>query len=61
MLEPILALRGLPLKAMYSTRDVAVLFDVSVRAIQSRISTGQLPYRDLPGRAKFLPQDLETT
>ncbi len=59
LLEGILAIKGLPLQPMYTTNDVAKIFNVSVRAIQNRISSGQLIPRDLPGRAKFLPQDLE--
>ena len=59
LLEETLALRQMSLKPFYSIQDVAVLFDVTVRAIQSRVASGQLPSRDLPGRAKFLPVDLE--
>jgi hypothetical protein len=59
LLEEILAIKGLPLQPMYTTKDVAKLFNVSARAIQNRIASGQLIPRDLPGRAKFLPQDLE--
>lgn len=59
LLEEVLALRQMTLQPMYTIRDVAKLFDVSVRAIQARVSSGQLPSRDLPGRAKFLPVDLE--
>jgi Helix-turn-helix domain len=49
----------MPLRPMYTIRDVAALFGVSVRAIQTRVTSGQLPSRNLPGRAKFLPADLE--
>lgn len=59
LLEEILALRGLSLKPMFTTRDVAVIFGVSTRAIQLRMANGHLASRDLPGRAKCLPQDLE--
>jgi len=59
LLEEVLALRQIPLQAMYTIRDVAALFGVTVRAIQSRVASGQLPSRDLPGHAKFLPTDLE--
>ena len=59
LLEEILALRQMTLQPMYTIRDVATLFGVSVRAIQSRVASGQLPSRDLPGRAKFLSADLE--
>jgi hypothetical protein len=59
LLAAILAIQNLPLKPMYTNRDVAQLFDVCVRAIQNWISAGRLIPRDLPGRWKFFPQDLE--
>lgn len=59
LLEEILALRQMMLQPMYTSRDVAKFFGVSVRSIQSRVASGQLATRDLPGRAKFLPCDLE--
>ena len=59
LLEQILKILGQPLQPMYSNRDLARLFRVSVRAIQHRAEAGQLKPRDLPGRAKFLPQDVE--
>ena len=59
LLEELLALRQMVLKPTYTIRDVAELFGVSTRAIQSRVASGQLDSRDLPGRARFLPTDLE--
>jgi hypothetical protein len=59
LLEAILALQNIPLKPMYSTRDTAAIFSVCARAIQNWIASGQLIPRNLPGRWKFLPQDLE--
>ena len=59
LLEEILFHRKMPLKPMYTNRDVAGIFEVCVRAIQNWISTGRLVPRDLPGRARFLNQDLE--
>ncbi len=59
LLEQILKILGQPLQHMYSNRDLARIFNVSVRAIQHRMASGQLKPRDLPGRAKFLPQDIE--
>jgi hypothetical protein len=59
LLKEILALRQQPLQPFYSVGDVAGLFAVTVRSIQSRVTAGQLTKRDLPGRAKFLPCDLE--
>jgi excisionase family DNA binding protein len=55
----LLAIRGEPLKGPYTVRDVAQLFGVSVRAIQEWVSSGRLEARDLPGRSRFLPLDLE--
>jgi hypothetical protein len=59
LLEEVLALRQMTLQPMFTIRDVAALFGVTARSIQSRVSSGQLSSRDLPGRAKFLPSDLE--
>jgi hypothetical protein len=60
MLEAILAIQHLPLQPMYTNRDVAKIFKVCVRAIQNWITAGRLTPRNLPGRWKFFPQDLET-
>lgn len=59
MLEAILDIQELPLQPMYTNRDVAKIFKVCVRAIQNWITAGRLTPRDLPGRWKFFPQDLE--
>ena len=59
LLEAMLTIKNMPLQPTYSTRCLASLFNVSMRAIQNRFSSGQLAPRDLPGRAKFLPQDIE--
>jgi hypothetical protein len=59
LLEGALSIKGLKLQPMYTNQDVAMLFDVCVRAIQNWISAGKLRPRDLPGRWKFFPQDLE--
>lgn len=59
LLEDMLALRGMKLLPTFTVRETANLFGVSPRAIQTRVASGQLPSRDLPGRAKFLPTDLE--
>jgi hypothetical protein len=59
MLEQILGMTGLQLKPMYTIRDIAAMFKVSARAIQKWVTAGQLVPRALPGRAKFLAQDLE--
>jgi hypothetical protein len=60
LLEEILTIKGISLQATYTNGDVAGIFAVSMRAIQNRVASGQLPSRDLPGRAKFLPADLES-
>lgn len=59
LLDEFLALRQMQLQATYTIREIALLFEVSTRAIQMRVASGQLPSRRLPGRAKFLPADLE--
>lgn len=59
LLEAVLAEKGLHLKGTYTMQDVADIFAVSIRAIQERVQTGRLKARDLPGRARFLSQDLE--
>lgn len=58
-LESVLAIQNLPLQPMYTNRDLAKIFKVSVRAIQNWLSAGRLVPRALPGRWKFFPQDLE--
>jgi hypothetical protein len=59
LLETVLAYKGFPMKGTFTMQDVAVLFSVTVRTIQSRIQRGGLVARDLPGRSKFLAIDLE--
>jgi hypothetical protein len=59
LLEALSKLRGLPLLSAYRTRDVAALFGVSPRAISDRVADGRLQARDLPGRFRHLPQDIE--
>ncbi len=59
LLESFLAASGIALQGSYSLRDVAELFGVSTRTVQTRVKRGELRSRNLPGRAKFLPVDLE--
>jgi len=59
LLETLLAYGGLPMKGKFSTEEVADLFGVTTRTIQTRIKRGSLASRDLPGRSKFLAIDLE--
>jgi predicted site-specific integrase-resolvase len=54
------------MKGIWSLRDTAQLFPtrlpgkhVSVRTIQDWIKDGKLVARDLPGRGRFLSEDLE--
>lgn len=59
LLSEFLTLQQVSLKATYTVSEVATLFHVSPRAIQNRVASGQLSARDLPGRARFLSEDLE--
>ena len=59
LLAAMLAIQNLPLKPMYTNHDVAKIFDVCVRVIQNWTSAGRIIARDLPGRWRFFPQDLE--
>lgn len=58
-LEEMLALRGMSLQATYSIRDFARLFSVSTRAVQDWVVAEHINSRYLPGRARFLPTDIE--
>jgi hypothetical protein len=59
LLEEMLALRGMLLQATYNNRDLGTLFGVSCRSIQDWSASGRINARDLPGRARFLPADIE--
>lgn len=59
LLESLLAQMNLPLRGTYTNRHVAEMFEVSVRTIQDWVRTGKLACRNLPGRGKFLSEDLE--
>ena len=66
LLETLVTQQGLIMKGIWSLRDTAQLFPtrlpgkhVSVRTIQSWIRDGKLVPRDLPGRGRFLSEDLE--
>ena len=58
-LSSYLELKGMPLKAAYTVHEVAAMFDVCPRTIQTWICTGRLKQRNVPGRAKTFPADLE--
>jgi excisionase family DNA binding protein len=60
LLQELLLARGEGLRGLYAVKDVSNLFGVSVRTIQDWIARGRLDARDLPGRGRFLSQDLET-
>jgi hypothetical protein len=59
LLRDYLALRGLSLKPAFTIHDVAQIFAVSGRTIQSWVAAGQLNARNIPGRARILPADVE--
>jgi excisionase family DNA binding protein len=59
LLEALLEQKGLELKGIYTVRDAARIFGVSVRTIQDWVRDGKLLARDLPGRGRFLSEDLE--
>jgi excisionase family DNA binding protein len=59
LLHTVLEQRGMTPKGIYTNRDAAELFEVSVRTIQDWITDEKLPARNLPGRGRFLAQDLE--
>jgi hypothetical protein len=59
LLENLLAHRGLRFQGTYTMRDVAAIFNVTIRSIQERVKRQELNCRNLPGRAKFLSMDLE--
>lgn len=59
LLESLLAERGIGARGIYTIPDVAAMFNVGRRAIQAWIHDGRLPARNLPGRGRFLSEDLE--
>jgi excisionase family DNA binding protein len=60
LLEPLLAAAGMQLQPTYTIRDAARIFRVTPRTIQEWVYAGKLPARNLPGRGRFLSEDLET-
>jgi transposase len=59
LLEPVLRQKGIALQGIYTGRDAARIFGVSIRTIQDWVREGKLRSRDLPGRGRFLSVDLE--
>lgn len=59
LLESLLAQKNLSLKGTYTNHDAAEIFTVSVRTIQDWVRKGDFVARNLPGRGRFLSEDLE--
>jgi len=59
LLERLLAEKGLQLKGIYTNRDAGKILGVSSRTVQDWIRQAKLRARDLPGRGRFLSEDLE--
>lgn len=59
LLEALAARRGVAVPPIYTNRDLANLLDVSVRTIQDWITDSKITPRRLPGRGRFLPEDIE--
>lgn len=59
LFETMLRAKGLKLQATYTCKDIANLFEVTVRTIQSKVKDGTLPSRKLIGGGRFLPIDIE--
>ena len=59
LLEALMEAKGLKLKGIYTIRDAAQIFGTSVRTIQEWVRDGKLVARDLPGRGRFLSEDLD--
>jgi len=59
LLEAVLQQKHLPLLGIYKYKDVALILGATVRTIQQWCRDGKLQRRDLPGRGKFLSEDLE--
>ena len=59
LLQQLLSEKNLQPQGIYNNKDVAEIFGVSVRTIQDWVRSRKLQARDLPGRGRFLAQDLE--
>lgn len=59
LLESLLEQKHLPMKGVFTYRDLAKLFDAGVRTIQVWGKDGKIVVRDLPARGRFLAQDVE--
>jgi NADPH-dependent curcumin reductase CurA len=59
LLESLLEQKHLPMKGIFTYRDLAKLLDAGVRTIQVWCKDGKIVVRDLPARGRFLAQDVE--
>ena len=59
LLESLLIPKELSLKGIYTIGDTAQIFGVSTRTIHEWVRDGKLVARELPGRGRFLSEDLE--
>ena len=59
LLKALLSAKGLPDLGAWTVGDVARLFGVGNRTIYEWIANQKLAARDLPGRGRFLSEDLE--
>lgn len=59
LLETMLRSAGLRFQPTYTCKDVASLFGVTARTVQSKVADGTIPSRKLLGGARFLANDLE--
>lgn len=59
LLESLLKPKGLSFRGIYTMRDAAQIFDVSTRTLQEWVRDSKLVARELPGRGRFLSEDLE--
>ena len=60
LFETISRSTGLTLQPTYTCQDVASLFGVTARTVQSRVADGTIPSRRLLGGARFLPADMKS-
>jgi excisionase family DNA binding protein len=59
LFETMLRSKGMKLQATYTCQDIAKLFGVTARTVQSKVADGTIPSRKLIGGARFLPADIE--
>jgi hypothetical protein len=59
LLDSLLKARGRQRQAIYNVKDIADIFEVSVRTINDWFREGKFVPRDLPGRGRALSEDLE--